>query len=173
MTKQRWVLVAFILSFVLPFVLGQWAYDRQWFAGGQTNQGELIQPPIALKKWFQPAADETRWWLVYAAPEDCQAVCEQQAQALLRIWKGIGRERQRVGILWLGHALPDALQSQPQVALGLPAEAPLQADHWYLADPMGWLMLRYVVPQDAEAAFHQAESLLQDLAKLLKVSRIG
>jgi hypothetical protein len=190
--RNRWLLVGFLASFILPIAIGQLAYDGSWFRGGQTNKGELISPPIArdglawqLGNTAAPVLD-TRWWVVYVLPERCLQACEQSLQALPSMHKSIGRERERLGILlvlpagqkslpsWLPLALTDANYVQWVSAPVASSTKPLLAnDSWYVMDPMGWIMLRYVIPTEEAPAILRAQDLLDDLAKLLKVSRIG
>ncbi|MEO6698628.1 MAG: hypothetical protein ABIR53_03550 [Paraperlucidibaca sp.] len=190
--RNRWLLLGFLASFIVPIVIGQLAYDGSWFRGGQTNKGELISPPIArdglawqLGNVAAPALD-VRWWVVYALPEQCLQACEQSLQALPRMHESIGRERERLGILlvlpagqtslpsWLPVTLTQADYVQWVSASDASITTPLLAnDSWYVMDPMGWIMLRYAIPTEEAPAILRAQDLLDDLAKLLKVSRIG
>lgn len=190
--RNRWLLLGFLASFILPIVIGQMAYDGAWFSGGQTNKGDLLTPPMSRDglAWQQHHAEgpelSSRWWVVYALPARCDAACEQSLQALPRLHESIGRERERLGILlvlapgqtvppsWLPETLSAAAFVQWVSAPATPqGSAALADDSWYVMDPMGWLMLRYVIPADEAPAILRAQDLLDDLTKLLKVSRIG
>ncbi len=192
MTRSRWMLVAFIASFILPFVIGHLAYKSSWFAGGATNKGYLLNPPQALSDLgWQPSFDSAaapagHWWLTFYLPAQCDASCEQSLDALVRLRVGMGRDRERVGILLLQEQageLPDVVAKVPVLAHGVvDAEAmqrfmqqlsEAEAGHWFLMDPMGWIMLSYDVPGTPEALLLRAQDLIDDLMKLLKVSQIG
>lgn len=149
--RNRLVVVALLASFVLPFWLGALAYQRGWFVGGQTNKGELITPPARLADTPRPA----RWQLVHVAPAACDAACQLARDTLHRLHATLGRDRERVSFRTVG------------------TDAGLHAGYWYIADPMGWVMLRYPAPVSAPDALRRAQDLLDDLHKLLKVSRIG
>lgn len=180
--RRRWVVVVLVFSFVLPFVLGQLAYDLGWFSGGATNKGTLLSPPLALSELVAPEPPlQGRWWLVYVEPRQCDQACRQSHEALPRLQAGLGRDRDRVGLLVLAldgserQAWPDDVRHLvvPDVAaldrrLGRDA-----AGGWYLADPMGWIILDYAAPVSFKAALARAQDVLDDLHKLLKVSRIG
>ncbi|MEL0027384.1 MAG: hypothetical protein VW625_01760 [Perlucidibaca sp.] len=193
--RGPWVLLVLALSFVLPFVLGQMAYERGWFSGGATNKGELISPPLAARELALTGADGAQadlaghWWLVYVVPEVCDAACQQSWQALPSMRAGLGRERDRVGILLIRGArsapIPETLALLPEVrevsgdvgrlaermvSAGVPAPA---VGRWFIMDPMGWVMLSYLPPPASDAAILRAQDVLDDLQKLLKVSRIG
>lgn len=180
--RRRWVVVALVFSFVLPFVLGQLAYDKGWFSGGATNKGRLLSPPLALSELVgTDAALQGRWWLIYVEPRQCDPACRQSHEALPRLQAGLGRDRGRVGLLvlapegsqrtaWTGDVRHQALPDVAALDRRLGREA---AGGWYLADPMGWIILDYAAPTSFKAALVRAQDVLDDLHKLLKVSRIG
>lgn len=193
--RRRWVALALAASFILPFVLGHLAYQRGWFGGGVTNKGDLLMPPLAVHELAltgeggEPADLGGHWWLVYVVPDVCDAACQQSWQALPSMQAGMGRERGRVGILLVtgehSAPIPEALSRLPVVrhvrgdtrqvaarmgAAGVPAPA---IGRWFIMDPMGWIMLSYLPPPASAAAILKAQDVLDDLQKLLKVSRIG
>lgn len=184
--SARWVLLAMLASVVLPLWLGQVAYERGWFAGGQTNKGELLTPPLALNSWLGASSQghvqalSPRWWITYVVPSDCDEACRNSWEALPRMQAGLGRYRDRVGVLLISGAdsvaVPDALRRDPDVRVvhsELAVADPAARGRWHIMDPMGWIMLRYVPPAEPHAAVLAAQDLLDDLQKLLKVSRIG
>lgn len=157
--RRRGVILGLVASFLLPFIFGSLAYERGWFRGGVTNHGELIQPPLALSALARPPVLEPeqqgRWLLIQVDGPDCDAACAHGHETLHRLQAGLGRERERVAVLTLA------------------ADATLAAGHWYIADPRGWIMLRYAIPADASQVLPRVQDVLDDLKKLLKVSRIG
>lgn len=192
---QRWVMLALMASFILPFALGHFAYQRGWFGGGATNKGELLMPPLAAADLAltdptgAASGLDGRWWIVYVVPETCDAACQQSWQALPSMQAGLGRERGRVGVLLVVTAnsapVPEALSRLPVVrqvsgdlgrlttrleAAGVPTPV---IGRWFIMDPMGWIMLSYQPPAASDAAILKAQDVLDDLQKLLKVSRIG
>lgn len=197
--RNRWLLLAFLASFIVPIAIGQLAYDGGWFRGGQTNHGELISPPLARETlaWQlrKPVISATtmdvvpalaaRWWVVYPLPEQCNLACEQSLHALPRMHESIGRERERLGVLlvlpagqstppsWLPTEFANAPYVQWVSASASAGVTVLNSDTWYVMDPMGWIMLRYAIPSEEAAAILRAQDVLDDLVKLLKVSRIG
>lgn len=185
--SARWVVLALLLSFTVPFVIGQLAYDHHWIGGAATNKGELLTPPIELRKQF--AAEQQvdlsgRWWVSYVLPATCDFSCAQTLQTLPRLQATLGRERDRVGLLLIRTegsadvALPQpssdvrvlSLTSQQLAGIGLTRSA---LSPWFIMDPLGWVMLRYQPPQTHAESLLRAQLLLDDLQKLLKASRIG
>jgi len=185
--SARWVALALLLSFTLPFVVGQLAYDRHWIGGGATNKGELLSPPVDLRTQFnvdQQADLKGRWWLSYILPASCDASCIQTLQTLPRLQATLGRERSRVGLLLVRTEvsarvkLPPASAdikvmslSQHQVTATTLSDP--EASPWLIMDPLGWVMLRYQSPVTHAESLLSAQLLLDDLKKLLKASRIG
>jgi len=185
--SSRWVVLALLLSFTLPFVIGQLAYDRHWVGGAATNKGDLLTPPIELRAQFaitQQQALDGRWWLSYVLPATCDASCMQTLQTLPRLQATLGRERSRVGLLLVRTEqsadikLPAlsadvkimSLTQQQLAAMGFLNAG---ASPWLIMDPLGWVMLRYQPPTTHEESLLRAQLLLDDLKKLLKASRIG
>ena len=185
--SSRWVVLALLLSFTLPFVIGQLAYERHWVGGGATNKGDLLSPPVDLRGQFSAIEQmglKGRWWLSYVLPPTCDASCVQTLQTLPRLQATLGRERDRVGLLLIRTAgatevrlppLPSdvrimSLTQQQLAATGLFRTG---ASPWMIMDPLGWVMLRYQPPATHAESLLRAQLLLDDLQKLLKASRIG
>jgi hypothetical protein len=192
MNRSRWIMLAFLATFIVPFLLGHFAYKSSWFEGAATNKGDLINPPQALSDLlWQPLPGSTpapagHWWLTYYLPASCDLACEQGLDALVRLRLGMGRDRERVGILLLQEQagdVPAVAAKVPVLARGVVDAAAMQSfkqklnsadgNHWLLMDPMGWIMLSYDVPNTPDALLLRAQDLIDDLMKLLKVSQIG
>ncbi|MDP1540772.1 MAG: hypothetical protein Q8L72_09005 [Moraxellaceae bacterium] len=192
MNRSRWIMLAFLATFIIPFLFGHLAYKSSWFEGAATNKGDLLDPPHALSDLlWQPLPGSTpapagHWWLTYYLPATCDLACEQGLDALVRLRIGMGRDRERVGILLLQEQagdVPAVAAKVPVLARGVVDAAAMkqfkqqfataEANHWLLMDPMGWIMLSYEVPSAPDALLLRAQDLIDDLMKLLKVSQIG
>lgn len=198
--KNRVLLLLLLASFVIPFIVGDLAYKRGWYQGGQTNKGLLLDPPAALAtlKAVDAAgrpllADfaKEHWWMLYVLPADCTAACHNRLFQMRQSLLALGREAERVRPLLVLTAAPaaateallqkefagftrlQASAAEVDAALAKAAPAASQAGLLYLMDPMGWIMLAYPPEADEKTSIIKAEDTLDDLRKLLKNSRIG
>lgn len=198
--RNRLVLLALLASFIIPFTVGDLAYRWGWYAGGKTNKGRLLQPPLAVAALAARAADgraldvaytRGHWWLLYIVPPACEQACRNRLYQMRQIPRALGRDGARLQPLLLetapASAATEALLAQEfagfrrvqagaaQVDAALRAAAPQahEAGLLYVMDPMGWIMLSYPPEADEKTSLIRAEDVLDDLRKLLKNSRIG
>ncbi len=198
--KNRGLLLVLLASFVLPFVLGDLAYKHGWYRGGQTNKGQLLQPPVALadlkaldagQQTLPADFAQEHWWMVYVLPADCTAACRNRLFQMRQSPRALGRDGDRLRALLVLTAAPSSdtealLQKEFAGFVRVRAQASdvdavlagatvraSQAGLLYLMDPMGWIMLAYPPEADEKTSIIKAEDTLDDLRKLLKNSRIG
>jgi hypothetical protein len=159
----------------------------------RSNYGALVDPqrPMpALRlqtldgRPFDAATLRGRWLMLMVAGGECPAACVDRLYHLRQVRLTTGKDRDRVERVWL---IPDAaplptaviraydgtemLRADPKElerwlppAPGEPSDA--YADHIYVVDPLGNLMMRF--PRDADP-----NRTKTDLSKLLRASRIG
>ena len=129
----------------------------------RTHHGELIADGRTVDDWMLTTAAgapwrmDHRWQLMLTQPEGCKN-CEEWAGKMPNIHTALGNNQDRVE--WhevFPTPVPDGLTS-PQVAK-------LGAAIWVI-DPLGNLVLRYELSQPPQA-------ILDDLRKLLKLSKLG
>jgi hypothetical protein len=157
----------------------------------RNNYGALIDPrthPVpalgATTLDGKPAtldAYKGKWIMLQAGASDCQQACRKQLFAMRQLRLMQGKEMERIERVWL---ITDAQPldtmvmrefdgtgmlrvSKAALSRWLPVEpGGNAADHLYLIDPLGNLMMRF--PKDADPS-----RVKQDIAKLLKASAIG
>jgi len=178
-----WLLAALCVA---PVVASYVAYYL-WQPSGQVNYGELIEPrPLPDAKlaladgtpfpWHQLKG---KWVLVMADSGNCDAYCQRKLLYLRQVRLAQGKDMDRVERAWLitDEANPPApvaseFQGTWLVRAGgseLLKRFPVQgalADHIYVIDPHGNLMMRY--PRDADP-----RKIVKDIARLLRISSIG
>lgn len=157
---------------------------------GRTNYGELIEPQrpmpaLALRALdgsvVDPATLRGRWLMVTVDDGDCGDACQRKLWQMRQVRLTTGKDADRVERIWLiddaaplptivmreyeGTRFLRADPAQLRSYLALPAGGAL-ADHIWIVDPLGHLMLRW--PKDADP-----NKMKRDLARLLKASGIG
>ncbi len=184
--RGRLKALAILLVCAAPTLAAYLAY-YVWPPQGRVNYGELIEPrqvpATALAgvdgKPFSLADLKGKWVLLQVDDGACREACEAKLFNMRQSRLAQGREMERMERVWLlsDEAPPGeqvarltegmriARASGSPVLQAFPAEASVK-DHIYLIDPLGNLMLRY--PKDADP-----RKMIKDLARLLKVSRIG
>jgi hypothetical protein len=162
------------LFFLLPVGASWLVWWLDPAPGAAGNYGTLLQPhPVAL-----PAAVELKgkWVLVQFDGGACDAGCERKLYFMRQVRRAQGKEMQRVARLWL---LTDAVQPRAELRAAIegtviapagagalfPAER-AAADHIYLVDPLGNLMMRF--PHDPDPS-----RVIKDLQRLLRASSFG
>lgn len=148
--KSRKITMALILgSSVLPIVLAFVVYFGGFAPQGSIAKGELLNPVQTLDQWGGESEVFTGAWSILRTQSGaCDQVCDEKLEPLRRVHDALGREANRVQVIGLGS---DKTKLEPAI---------------WVVDPLGNLVMRYSV--DAEL-----KELLEDLKKLLKVSRIG
>jgi cytochrome oxidase Cu insertion factor (SCO1/SenC/PrrC family) len=158
-----------------PLVFGTLAYVMRWGQGGTANYGELIVPePIAGAPL---EAVRGKWVLVSFDRAACDEYCERKLYFMRQTRKAQGKDMERVERLWVltdeGAPRPALLAAIEGTRVVPRADGTLErrfpgnvADHIYVVDPLGNLMMRF--PRDPDPS-----KILKDLQRLLKYSRIG
>ena len=186
----RWKLLLVLFVCASPLIFSYLTY-YVIKPTGRTNYGALIDPrqyPIPALgtvgldgKPLGLEAYKGKWIMLQAAPGDCQQACKDQLVAMRQLRIMQGKEMERIERVWLitdDRALDTMLMRvidgtrflrvKPElVKAWLPVEQGGDiADHIYLIDPLGNLMMRF--PKNADPA-----KVKKDLGKLLKASAIG
>lgn len=197
--RGRWKLLGVLAVCAAPLIASYFTYYVIKPKGGQTNYGALIDPrahPIPAMASTtldgKPARLEDyqgKWIMLKVGPSDCGAACQDQLFAMRQLRTMQGKEADRIERVWL---ITDARPLETMllrvndgthmlrapaatVEKWLPLEtggADRAADHVYLIDPLGNLMMRFpkgAVSSDVE----KVKRVHKDIAKLLKASAIG
>ncbi len=172
--------------FLAPVVAAYLAYSG-WRPAGHTNYGDLLKV-TPLQKAAGSTADgqpfnlealRGKWVMVHVGTARCDAACAWQLYLMRQTRIAQGKEQDRIERLWVltDSGIPDArlLQEHPGLHVWRPADAAFvaqfpaaqnRAEHIYLVDPLGNLMLRFPAQVDAKR-------MMNDLRLLLKASQIG
>ena len=155
----------------------------------RSNYGQLVVPTrslpddLALTRLdgtpVTPRSLHGQWLLVTVGPSTCDAACDKRLFTQRQFREMLGRERDRVDKLWLitdsaplTPALAAAIAAKPEVtALRadpaatarwlVPAPGQALAEHLYIVDPMGELMMRLPPQPDPGKTKRDLERLLR------------
>ena len=191
--RGRLMLIGVAALVFVPLAVAWWMFlglDRVP-ADEVVANGELVRPARPLGDFtlppvgeHAPVTDESlhgRWTIVYVGTTACDDACERTLWEARQVRTRLGRDAsrvQRVFVLAGGDAVDDPAffarehGDMPVVRADDAWLAPFRVDdepasgHLYLVDPLGNLLMRY-------GADAPPEALLDDLKRLLRVSRIG
>ena len=174
----RLVLIGIAAVFAIPLAAAIWLRASGWQPMRTVQSGILVQPPRDVSAASVTLADgsryawrdpQYRWTLVMLPGGACAQNCQTRLDEVLRMRITLGRNAERLRVLYLGPALaPDFLAARAPLAAGRDdsgalAFARAQGDDdlaLALVDPRGQLMLRY-------ADGYSAQGLRRDVTKIL------
>lgn len=188
--RARWKLFGILLICAAPVILSYFTY-YVIKPSSRTNYGTLIDPrdyPIpslgATTLEGKPAALEDykgKWIMLQVDRGACPDTCQKKLYDMRQLRLTQGKEMDRIERVWLitddepldtmlmreydGTRL---LRARPDlVTAWLPVESgTVAADHIFMIDPLGNLMMRF--PKNADP-----NKIKKDINKLLKASSIG
>lgn len=181
----RWTLALIIAVCVMPFVASYLVYYL-WPPQSRMNYGTLIDPrpfpaaPLARLNGsrFSLAELKGRWVMLQVDASGCAEPCRRKLYQMRQVRLTQGIEMGRIERVWLvrddGPVEPALLREYDGTHVARASSATIAAlpaareaaDHIYLIDPLGNLMLRF--PKDADPS-----RMKKDLERLLKVSNRG
>ena len=176
-----------ILAVAVAPVAASYLLYYFWPPEHTVNYGELIEPrplpdaalTLADGAPFRLSQLKGKWVLVSVDAGRCEADCEKKLLYMRQLRLTQGKDMARVERAWL---VSDAAAPRSSAVAGFPDTwvaraagtgviesfpAPRSpADHIYVIDPLGNLMMRF--PRDPDT-----RRLIKDLSRLLKASRVG
>lgn len=190
--RGRWKFAAVLALFAGPLLLAAgWYVLAPQTAPATAAHGELIDPAVPLESFELPRPDSDQpfsledlrghWTMVQVVNDRCDDACRERLYFTRQIHTALGRDRDRVRRLVLASrggdtgGLGEVLDEHPRLTVleartGDPLRRQLpddvDAETVLLIDPMGNLMLRF-------GPAVEPDGILEDLEKLLKLSRIG
>jgi hypothetical protein len=180
-SRSRRMLLMLAAIFFLPVAVAVALYANGWKPAGSTNHGELLHPIRQLPAMAGPLLG--KWTMFYVGDGACSSeqcrkalwVSRQSRISLNKDMPRIGRalfatanccdraflDEQHEGIQVFD--LGEAAAQQALLQVLPPGD---QANYLFISDPLGNIVLRFDVRNDAHG-------LLDDMKKLLKLSSIG
>lgn len=186
---RRIALLLFAIGFG-PMIVASVMFYTGWMnPTGQSNNGTLIQPPVALSDLGlvngegQPLADrfgpqqaDATWMMLVVAGGECAAECQEQVYLARQVNTALGKNQDRMQRAAYLEQPPADLSGYPNMPLlelrnGASPRWPGNVDiertpQIYVIDPFGNVMMRY-------GPGHTGKAMLEDLKHLMKISHIG
>jgi len=184
--RNRGALIAILVLFLGSMLVAGLLRFSGWQPQGSKSHGTVLSPPVDLRG--QPPQlleggsyawnpDARTWRVLIAPPPDCADACVRAADDFDKVWRLMGRNAERLDILWLcadtacdvpaplaGDRSLRRLAPDASLRERLPGihEGDVAAVRVYLVDPNGFLMMRYAPGADVGG-------VRADVAKLLKL----
>jgi cytochrome oxidase Cu insertion factor (SCO1/SenC/PrrC family) len=188
-TFARIKLAAIAALFALPVLLATLLYETGWRPASSVNHGDLVQPARPIRDaTLQSASGRStalselpeKWTMLYFAPSVCDATCEAVLYKMNQVQLTQGEHADRIQRVVIAvdatenPGLRQAVDRYPGAVLLTGSLATVRAfgeqfgggGEIYLVDPLRNLMMSYRPGADPSG-------MRKDLARLLKVSRIG
>ena len=105
--KKQGTLLLLFGAFALPVILAKLVLDLNWYQGGVTNRGELLESPMA-SEWL---GESQQWQLIYLLPDNCDELCLGALFNLRQVPQAVGAEQDRLSSILLIDG--DSLEAQP------------------------------------------------------------
>jgi len=179
--KSRRTLILVLAVFIIPVILAKLALNEHWFNYGVTNKGKLVEHQITLKKMGLASADfEKKWLMIYLLPNNCEQLCQQTLHGVNNTYIALGKEMERVlPVALTYHDLTIEQRQQIQEKRWTVKTTPALTKQIFneqqvlIVDTLGNIVLSYTPPEDELSLPLFGKSILADLKKLLKYSKIG
>ncbi|WP_413113165.1 cytochrome oxidase [Thaumasiovibrio sp. DFM-14] len=171
-----------LLAFIVPVILAWVMLSNQWYQGGVTNRGKLLDEPVQLA-WLSP--EQPQWQLWYFPPTPCDQSCAGALFNLRQVPQVIGEPSQRLASKLLVQPAVQRAEAENALLSGMETKPITVAEQqaWqhlpyggaaiYVMDPHGTIMLAYPIEQEKPAIMAQGKAMVRDIKRLLKLSRIG
>jgi len=175
--RNRLVLIALLLLFAAPLLIAFLLNREGWRPQHTRNSGALVEPPLDVTSSAVTLSDGSRlawrdaqWhWTLLALPgAQCASECRTRLDEVLRMRLTLGRNAERLRIVYLGPPLPaDYVRTRAPLLAGTDVAGAFTGDHAQgddalalaIVDPNGLLMLRY-------ASGYSAQGLRSDIQKV-------
>lgn len=177
-TRGRLGLLAVVVVFAVPLIIAFVLRGNGWQPSRTVQNGILVQPQRDVAPARVTLADgsryawrdpQYRWTLVALSGTDCGEQCRARLDETLRMRITLGRNADRLRILYLGAELPkDFLAARGALTVGHDDDSafafarPATGEVFglVLVDPRGQAMLRY-------AGDYSAQGLRRDIVKII------
>ncbi|RYV00604.1 hypothetical protein SOPP22_17510 [Shewanella sp. OPT22] len=171
------VLLVLALVFIAPVVLAKLFLAMHWYQGGVTNKGQLLPDSMTYQSLKMKNPAPHHWQVIYMMPDECTQKCQQQLFVLNQSYLALGKDKNRVTPVVLHQQGTDALaMSQYKFTQAVASKMiakQMDRQQMVVVDPLGKLVTCYDLMPSKHEQVMQGRALLNDLHKMLKLSRVG
>lgn len=177
--KGNKTLYMLILVFILPVVVAKLVLSMDLYNGAATNKGELIAPDVNYQTLAMANPQPQMWQLLYLLPKECLEQCQQRLYVLHQSHVALGKHQDRVSpIILLTTDSDKDILAKLQVPFATATASPamtamLTEQQMIIVDPLGSLVMKYPGIVGEQENIAQGKSMIGDLRKMLKLSRVG
>ncbi len=175
--KNKKALIALIAVFALPVIAAKLVLSLNLYDGASTNKGELLPAELAYDALGMKNPKPQKWQLIFLLPEHCTQACRQQLFLIKQTHTALGRERDRVEpVVLLSNNSDQSALISLQFTTATASEQlrqQLNGQQIIIADPLGKLVTRYELKADERQRLLQGKAMMNDLRKMLRLSRVG
>ncbi|MCC4833836.1 hypothetical protein BCU84_06130 [Shewanella sp. 10N.286.51.B7] len=177
--KNNKALFALVLVFILPVAVAKLVLSMDLYNGAATNKGQLIPPEVSYQSLSMENPHPQSWQLLYLLPKDCLEQCQQRLYVLHQSHVALGKHQDRVSpIIMLqpdsDTAILEKLKVPFETANASQAIIAMMTEQqMIIVDPLGSLVMEYPGIIGEQENMDQGKSMIADLRKLLKLSRVG
>lgn len=176
-----------MLGFFAAPMLAAWLAYFGWHPDKHKNYGNLLKvTPLTQTTGtlvdgtsFSLDALKGKWSMAYVGAAACNEACQKQLYYMRQSRLVLGKDQNRVARVWIlvdqNNPDPALLRAHPGLYVWRPSQAAFLAQfpathpgaqHIYVVDPLGNLMMRF--PENTDP-----KKLIRDMKLLLKASQIG
>ncbi len=175
--KSKRSLFILIALFALPVVAAKLILSFNWYQGGVTNQGDLVEPAVNYTTLAMDNPNPQEWQLIYLLPTECAVDCRSRLYVLNQSHIALGKDQYRVHPIIMLSDDSDISALDHYAFKTFPSSAGLndfmRKQQIVVVDPLGNLVMSYQQVMGEKAQLKQGKALVVDVLKLLKLSRIG
>ncbi len=196
-TKSRFTLLSIFAIALVPMVLASYMYfNHVLVPSARTNHGTLILPPLDFNELNLSDINgriittddlEGKWAMLIVSSGSCLETCQANLYKARQVNIALHKESHRVERYYVDAGIEkasglkeadrlkypqlklvsaDRFQLKAYLDKNLDANAALKENYIFITDPVGNVMMYYSPEQSGK-------DLLEDLQRLLKVSKIG
>ncbi len=171
-------LLSIALIFLLPVLLAKLMLIQGSRGETMTQGGELISPITGYKQLNLANSSPEHWQLVYVTKNQCEQPCHNSLYNIQQVWRALGVEMPRVKLIIKGQT--NVIYSSAELDWRLFQVEEKDKTMWssyagqvLIVDPLGNFVMKYLFDHNKQQSLVEAGHMLQDIKRLLKLSRIG